>query len=115
MDSLSTFYPEKKDQDYQEYRSSIPTQMTPKDPPIPMLFRINPLKPNFDESPCLSLPIGVVSIKLLKMRIIDSGDIVKLSEKRMKSIIDIWKKDKKEFLPDEFDELLAEVSITNEF
>ena len=37
------------------------------------------------------------------------------NEKRMKSIIDLWKKDKKEFLPDEFDELLAEVSITNEF
>ena len=44
-----------------------------------------------------------------------SGARVNLSEKRMKSIIDLWKKDKKEFLPDEFDELLAEVSITNEF
>ena len=89
--------------------------MTLEDPPIPMLFKINPLKPNFDEIPCLALPIGVVSIKLLKMRIIDSGARVNLSEKRMKNIIDIWKKDKKEFLPDEFDELLAEVAITNEY
>ena len=89
--------------------------MTPEDPPTPMLFRINPLKPNFDEIPKIYLPISIVTINVIKMRLTDSGDRINLNEKRMKIIIDTWKKDKKEFIEEEFEELLAEIAITNEF
>ena len=89
--------------------------MTPEDPPIPMLFRINPLKPNYEEIPNVSLPIGVVSIKLLKMRLTDSGNRINLSDKRMHSLLDPWKNNKKSFSQEEFDDLLAEVALTNEF
>ena len=49
------------------------------------------------------------------MRINDSGNTVKLSDKRLHSLLDTWSKDKQEFHSDEFDELVAEVAITNEF
>ena len=81
-----------KDTICQEFnKSSIPTQISPEDIPIPMLFRINQLKPDFSG---LSLPIDIVNIKLLKMRIIDFADRVKLDDKRIHSLLDIWKKDK---------------------
>ena len=107
LDSNSALYP--------DIKNSVPIQTTPEDHSISMLFRLNPLKPKFDEIPKVSLSIELINLPILKMWITHSGNTVNLSDIRLREILALWKKDKQRFDPEERDELEAEVAITNQF